>query len=556
MMNSFSEAKIKQIALLIFILLIGFLFRFINLKGDASAGDISRSGVFYVDEGTYAHNVVNKALFGEWLLQDDYNAMSNVPVFSLFQYAVVKLLGVGLAPVRCGAIFYSLLALLLLWLILKSVDPDVAIFALILGAVNYFFIIYNRLALLENLLVLFLVIITGLLFVYHNKQKPIWLILATIFWVAGYFVKATVIFFLSVILITIYLANSSWKKRIIHLSIFIATLILLAIGCYYLWILPHKADWLYFQQLNIALKIPGSPIQILSNYARYFGNLKLFPFMPVLYTIFLFYIGYLFINLFKRKKISFPEILFMTWAASGILFLGFFEYSPPRFSLVLMPAIISLAAIFFSKVRQNTFQLLQKELLIIIGFVTILCCFQIMFGVYRIIRDHHHYLSCYLPWFSLPAIGLLYWTHKNLLLKKYNYWLLTSIIIISLIQVGYYHLTIKFSYYNAIKNMKFQMDQYPEEPKILVGDIAPLVATELKIKAVNIIFRPETEKNRFVQQRPTFLILQDRIQLDRLKQKMPDYLYDVHLLKSYRIFDNYVYNDNTHLFKIEISHLQ
>ena len=179
-----------------------------------------------------------------------------------------------------------------------------------------------------------------------------------------------------------------------------------------------------------------------------------------------------------------------------------------------------------------------------------------MFGVYRIIRDHHHYLSCYLPWFSLPAIGLLYWTHKNLLLKKYNYWLLTSIIIISLIQVGYYHLTIKFSYYNAIKNMKFQMDQYPEEPKILVGDIAPLVATELKIKAVNIIFRPETEKNRFVQQRPTFLILQDRIQLDRLKQKMPDYLYDVHLLKSYRIFDNYVYNDNTHLFKIEISHLQ
>ena len=75
MAKPFSQSKIRTIALLLFILLIGFLFRFINLKGDAPAGDIFRSGVFYVDEGTYAHNVVNKALFGKWFLQDDYNAM-------------------------------------------------------------------------------------------------------------------------------------------------------------------------------------------------------------------------------------------------------------------------------------------------------------------------------------------------------------------------------------------------------------------------------------------------------------------------------------------------
>ena len=551
MAKSLSESKLKQPVFLIFILLIGFLFRFMNLKGDAPAGDISRSGVFYVDEGTYAHNVVNKALFGEWFLSDDYNAMSNVPVFSLVQYAIVRTFGVGLVQIRSGAILYSLLSLILIWVILKSVDSNAAIFAVILGAVNYFFIIYNRLALLENLLNLFLVIIAGLLFIYYHKKKSTWLIFATIFFVAGYFVKATVIFFLPVILIAIYLTNPFWKNRIFHLSVFIATLILLAIGCYYLWILPHKADWLYFQQLNISLKIPGSPIQILSNYARYFGNLKLFPFMPIIYTVFLFYLGSLVCNLFKREKLSFPEILFMTWAVSGILFLGFFEYSPPRFSLILMPAIISLVAMFLSRIGQKNFQLSRKECLIIITFVSIICCGQILFGIYRIVRDHHHFLSCYLPWLSLPCLGFLFWTHKSLLQKK-NYWIFTCIIILNLIQVGHYNLTIKFSYYDAFKDMKFQMDQYPGEPKILAGDIAPLVATELKIKAVSIIFRPLSEKDRFLQQGPRFLILQDRLQLDRLKQKMPDYLSSVYLLKSYRIFKNYINKDNTYFYRINI----
>lgn len=556
MAKSFSETKLKQTVLLIFILLIGFLFRFINLRGDAPAGDISRSGVFYVDEGTYAHNVVNKVLFGQWFLNDDYNAISNVPIFSLAQYIIVKVVGVGLVQIRAGAIIYSLLALIMLWFILKSFDLYAAFIALILGAANYFFIIYNRLAILENLLNLLLVIIAGLLFLYHNKQKPVWLILATIFLVAGYFVKATIVFFLPVVLITIFLTNSSWKNRFVHFSIFIASLIPLAIGCYYFWILPQKTDWLYFQQLNIFLKFPDSPVQILFNYAHYFGNLKLFPFMPVTYTIFLFYIGYLLTNLFKLKKINFPEIFFLSWAVSGILFLGFFEYSPPRFSLILMPAIISLVAIFFSKIRQNNFRLPQKDILYIIGFVTILCCAQILFGFYRIARDHHHYLSCYLPWLSFPVIGLLYWANKNLLLKKYNYWLLTSIIILNLIQIGHYHLTIRFSYYDAIKDMKYQMAQYPKELKILAGDIAPLVATELKIKAVNIVFRAETERNRFLQQHPNFLVLQDRTQLIRLKQKMPDYLTDVYLLRSYRIFDNYVNNNNTFFYKIQIPNIQ
>lgn len=550
MKKSFLQSNFQQIALLILILLIGFLFRVINLTGDAPAGDISRSGVFYVDEGTYAHNVVNMALFGEWFLKDDYNAISNVPIFSLFQYAIVKAFGVGLAQIRYGGIIYSLLALFLLWLILKSLDSGAASIALILGAANYFFIIYSRLALLENLLILFLVIIAALLFLYHNTKKLIWLILATTCFAAGYFVKATVVFFLPVFLITIYLSSASWKIRLIHCSIFVIILAVLAIGTIQFWILPHQADWLYFQELNISSKLPDSPIQIFSNYARYFGNLKLFPFMPVTYTIFLSCLGYLIMCLYQKERISFAEIFFLTWALSGILFLGFFAYSPPRLSLILMPAIISLVSLFFSRMKQNDFHLAPYNFRFVMAIVALLSCSQMAFGIYRIIRDQHHFLSCYLPMLSIPVIGFLYWTNKKLLWKKYHSLFLISILSINLIQIGHYHFTIQFSYYHAMKDMKNRMDQYGAEPKILAGDIAPLVAAELKIKAVNIIFRPETERSRFVQQHPTFLLLQDNEQLIRLTQKMPDYLADVCLLKSYRIFNNYVNHDDSYFYRI------
>ena len=66
--------------------------RLIYLHGDAPVADISRSGVFYVDEGTYAHNLANKMLFNKWFLDDDYNAIANVPIFVLCQYLFLKIL--------------------------------------------------------------------------------------------------------------------------------------------------------------------------------------------------------------------------------------------------------------------------------------------------------------------------------------------------------------------------------------------------------------------------------------------------------------------------------
>jgi len=553
MKNYFTIFLSRQTILAVLILLLGFCFRAMHLTGDAPAGDISRSGVFYTDEGTYAHNAVNKALFGTWFLRDDYNAVANVPVFSLFQYATMKVLGIGLVPIRLGAVFYSLVSLLLLWSILKAFDHTAAIIALVLGVSNYFFIIYNRLALLENLLILFLVIITGFLFRYHQRQKARWLMLATIFFVIGYFVKATIVFFLPVFLMTIYHTYDCWKKRIFQLAIFASTSVILVAVWVHFWIFPHFHDWQYFQQLNISQKFPNSLLQVLVNYARYAANLKLFAFMPVTYTNFLFYAAFLVIAFFKRRRLSFPELFFLTWAFSGILFLGFFAYSPPRFSLVLIPPIISLVAIFLSKLKQNQldFRLLGRYLWLVLVIVGLICCVQVIFGIYRIARDHHQFLSCYLPLLSLPLLLVLFRANKILLPQKYAGMLLAAMLVINLFQIGQYHANMKFSCYRAIKDMQRFMEAFPGRPKVLAGDIAPFVATELKVKAVNIIFRPEAERQRFLRIRPNYLVLQDSRELKRLKQKMPVYLADIQLLKTYSVFNNYINDQDIHFYRIK-----
>ena len=115
--------------------------RYIHLNGDAPVADISRSGVFYVDEGTYAHNVINKILFDKWFIDFDYNAITNVPIFSLSQYFLLKVLGVSLKSLRITGIIYSCLSILILWLLLKMQNISAASLALLLASINYFFII-------------------------------------------------------------------------------------------------------------------------------------------------------------------------------------------------------------------------------------------------------------------------------------------------------------------------------------------------------------------------------------------------------------------------------
>ena len=525
--------------------------RIIYLHGDAPVADISRSGVFYVDEGTYSHNVVNKVIFNKWFLDEDYNAIANVPIFSLSQYLILNIFGVSLLSLRSSGIIYTVLSLLILFFLLKKKDFTLSIIVITLATVNYFYIIYNRLALLENLLILFLVIISLCLYYYFKENSIKWLIGAILIFWTGFFIKATILFYLPLLISTILIRPVSKMEKFNHLFLYSLISGFLLLIAYFFWIFPHIADWNYFQTRNIHQQINESFLIFISNYARYLSNLKLFQFMPITYLLFLIYSAYLIYEFYLKKKLSFLDWLFLSWAICGILFLGFFKYSPPRLSLILMPPILVLSASFLLRLYRKQIRFSDKNVFLLLTPVSLLALCQIFFGLYRIIYYKQNFLSCYLPLISLLVVPLLYLLMKYEINKKLAALILFALILgLNSFQIYKYYSNIQFSYYNAIQDMKKVIEDEKSDVNVLLGDIAPLVSIELKTKAVNIIFRSDGEDKRILNKRPNLIVLQDNKQLERLNKKLPNYFRNVELIKSYEIFNNYQNNDDTYFYRI------
>ncbi|MBD3291091.1 hypothetical protein GF337_19945, partial [candidate division KSB1 bacterium] len=531
--NGFQKLPSRWIYAFALIILAGaVLIRYINILGDAPVGDISRSGVFYVDEGTYAHNVVNKILYDKWFMPDDYNAMSNVPVFSIFQYVLLRLFGLSLITLRIPGIIYTLVSLALLWFFLKRRNMALAFIFLILAGSNYFFLIFNRLALLENLLLMFLVLVTICLFKYRETNSIKWLLSAIFIYWAGFFIKATILFFLPLLLFVI-LTNPVGKwVRIRHLYIYALFSTLLLIMAYIFWIIPHKVDWTYFETRNIYQNIDESSLIFIINYARYFTNLKLFQFMPVTYLVFLVSLFYYLYELLIIKKVAFLELFFIVWAISAFVFLGFFTYSPPRHSLILIIPIMILTGSFLIKMYTNRITFADKNIYLILLPISILSMAQIGFGLYRILEYEQNYLSCYLPLLSLVIIPFFYlWMKKKINIRYAAIILFGMMIFLNSFQIIRYHMNVEYSYYDAIIDMKKTIEKEEVDNEIVLGDIAPLISVELRTKAVNIIFKKDTEHKRILKNRPGLLVLQENSELDRLYKKLPDYFDEIELIR-------------------------
>jgi len=54
-------------------------------------------GVVWHDEGAWVHNARNKALFGQWRL-DEWNPVFVAPVFTALEYVSFAAFGVGVRP--------------------------------------------------------------------------------------------------------------------------------------------------------------------------------------------------------------------------------------------------------------------------------------------------------------------------------------------------------------------------------------------------------------------------------------------------------------------------
>lgn len=543
---------LRSALLLIGITALAALVRLPQIYGDPPAGDISRSGDFLGDEGIHGHNALHWAITGEWHIPGAYNPAVNTPVFTLFEYSLLRLFGISLATVRYGAVFCGLLAILLLYLILRKHDAVAANVAALLAAVNFPLIVYNRLALLENLLLCFMLAGSVFLVIYVRDPHRRFMLFA--FWVAiflGYLTKASIVFFVIVFVGMVWRQHASMRKPAFFLTA--VSIIVLAAPLWFFWISPHLDDWLYYQQMNVMERFTFSPLAIAQNYARYIAHLKFFEFMPGAYVIALMMALRGGRNIVKKNAISDIERLLCLWFWAGLLFAGGVAYSPPRYSLVLIPAIAGLNGLFFAELFKRSSQLAEEKLpRWSFWIVTVVILLQTIFGVYRIVAHDQIYLSCFLPLVGFLAVYGIRQATREGKAKRLAIWGLAALIVIEqAVQIIRFHATMEYSLYDAIQKVGKIFETDPQREQIvLAGDSAMLLSFELRVPTVDIIFRRDELPKIIERWRPNYLFLEDPAELSRLQKQMPEYWQHLTELGRFRLMNNYRHGQDAVLYRV------
>jgi 4-amino-4-deoxy-L-arabinose transferase-like glycosyltransferase len=132
---------------------------------------------FITDEGWWAHNARQQALFGRWIMDDHNPPLWSTPVYSFLLWLVYQVLGVGLYQTRLLSGLAGVATCFAVYGFVRHEATPRAAFvsALVLGT-GYFMLSNNRVAFTESLQLAFVVI--AILAALRSRAAPVGLLLA------------------------------------------------------------------------------------------------------------------------------------------------------------------------------------------------------------------------------------------------------------------------------------------------------------------------------------------------------------------------------------------
>jgi hypothetical protein len=157
----------------------------------------------------------------------------------------------------------------------------------------------------------------------------------------------------------------------------------------------------------------------------------------------------------------------------------------------------------------------------------------------------------------LPAAGLLalYFirraTRKGSANRLAAWGLLASILIVQGFQIARFHAAMEFSLYDAAKSVSAILRQEGEKHIVLAGDSAMLLAFEVRVPTIAVMFRQDKLPLLLSGQRPNYLFLEDPAELANLQKLAPGYWDRVTVLGRYRLMNNYLHGKDAVLYRVE-----
>jgi 4-amino-4-deoxy-L-arabinose transferase-like glycosyltransferase len=336
------------------IALAGLGLRASDLRADPPP-DLSWSFAPYTDEGLNTYSARNLVLYGAWKT-DDFFPFVIYPLVNYLVALVFKLFGIGFVQVKLVSLLAALLGVVAAYLLAREAAGAVAgMFAALLVATSYPLVMYGRLGLIETVQILFL-LLTGYCFA-RGLSRP-WLMA-----LSGLLAGATVLLvkISAVFIVPVMVAVFAWEffgrrdraqraALLRSLGVFAAGVGASAVAWLALVYLPHRADYLRYV-LRHSLESPAGHPDGLAAYLfnTFTVGLRSQVIPRVAWTAAIGVATLPVLALGRRPALRYV----LAWFVFGLLLLGYMNYRPPRYEIIIVPALAVAAACALARILED-----------------------------------------------------------------------------------------------------------------------------------------------------------------------------------------------------------
>jgi 4-amino-4-deoxy-L-arabinose transferase-like glycosyltransferase len=309
-------------------------------------------GIVWHDEGAWVHNARNKAMFGAWSL-DRWNPMYIAPVFTGLEYLSFRSLGVGLRQARLVPEICGLVAVWLIALGVRRIAGwRAGVFAAALIGTNYFYVMWDRTALMEGPMAAFMVMSW---YCYTRAEdQPAWGFAAGLCAWLAFFTKAAAAFFVAAIALDAFVAavlalkTSSSSHRVQPAVWTLAGLVICGAIALGMFVLPNWSDYRFYNwQMSVTRK-PTYDLKSLIDRATWLPLQDAFTRTWFVVAIAVTYAGGL---MATWRQVKAGERLLVLWIALGAAELILHDAGNERRFVFFIPAFVALASLALGRLQ-------------------------------------------------------------------------------------------------------------------------------------------------------------------------------------------------------------
>ena len=309
-------------------------------------------GIVWHDEGAWVHNARNRALFGSWSL-DKWNPMYIAPVFTGLEYASFRSFGVGVRQARLVPEVCGLAAVCLLALAVRRIGGRLAaLVAAALLATNYFYVMWDRTALMEGPMVAFLV---ASWYCYTRADdSPPWGMAASACALLAFFTKAAAAFFVAAIALDAITALvARWKRwplvRDTRAAVWtLGGLAIFAVVALAVFVLPNWTDYRFYNwQISVTRK-PSYDFKSILDRATWLPLQDAFTRSWFVMAIAMTHAAGL---MTRWRELRSGERLLVWWVVLGAAELILHDAGNERRFVFFIPAFVALASLALGRLR-------------------------------------------------------------------------------------------------------------------------------------------------------------------------------------------------------------